>query len=106
MPIYADKGIAATVEKYQSMVNSPDKDNYNWDRSQLDQLGWHILERGNTGDAITIYKLNASLRPQDDEALCTLGWAYQNKGDKQTSLDYFEKALKLNPKNTYALERL
>jgi len=106
LPIYAEKGIAATVEKYQSMVNGPEKDNYNWDRSQLDQLGWAITERGNTDDAINIAKMNALMHPDDDEVYCTLGWAYQNKGDKQTSLDYFEKALKLNPKNTYALERL
>ncbi len=106
MPIYAEKGIAATVEKYQSIVNGPEKDNYNWDRSQLDHLGGEILNRGNAQDAITIYKLNASLHPDDAEAYCTIGWAYQNLGDKQTSLDYFEKALKLNPKNTYALERL
>jgi hypothetical protein len=106
MPLYLEKGIAATVEKFHSMVNGPEKDNYNWDRSQLEQLGWAIIERGNTEDAINIYKLNALMHSEDDEVYCTLGWAYQKTGDKQTSLDYFEKALKLNPKNTYALERL
>jgi len=106
LPVYIEKGIAATVEKYQSMITGPEKDNYNWDRSELDRLGGEILNRGNAQDAITIYKLNAKLHPDDAEAFCTLGWAYQNIGDKQKSLEYFEKALSVDPKNTYALERL
>ncbi len=106
MPVYLEKGIAATVEKYKSMLAGSEKDNYNWDRSRLDHLGGEILNRGNAQDAITIYKLNASLHPDDAETFCTLGWAYQNIGDKKTSIEYFEKARKLDPKNMYALERL
>lgn len=106
MPVYLEQGITATVEKYNSMINGPEKDNYNWDRLTLDHLGSEILKRGNAQDAITIYKLNASLHPEDAEAYCTLGWAYEKTGDKKTSIEYFEKALKLDPKNMYAMERL
>ncbi len=106
MPLYLEKGIAATVEKYQSMITGPEKDNYNWDRSLVESLGYEIRDRGNAQDAITIFKLNASLHPEDAESYSTLGYAYQNIGDKKTSIEYFEKALKLNPKQINALERL
>ena len=106
MPVYLEKGIDATVEKYQKMVTGPEKDNYNWDRSLFENLGYEILNRGNALDAITIFKLNASMHPEDAGAFSTLGYAYQNMGDKKTSIECFEKALKLNPKQINALERL
>ena len=106
LPVYQEKGLAATIETCNSLAIGVEKDKFNWDRQELDHLGSVILDRGHSQDAIAIYKFNATLHPDDAEVYCTLGWAYQNIGDKQTSLDYFEKALKLNPKNNYALERL
>ncbi len=106
MTLYLEKGISATVEKYQSMITGAEKDNFNWDRSLVESLGYEIRDRGNAQDAITIFKLNASLHPEDADAFSTLGYAYQNIGDKRTSIEYFEKALKLNPKQINALERL
>ncbi len=106
MPLYVEKGIAATVEKYQSMITGPEKDNYNWDRSQLDHLGGKIRDLGALQDAITIYKLNAELHPNDAEVYSSLGWAYETCGNLQAAIPYFEKTLKLNPKHQYALEQL
>jgi len=72
----------------------------------INSVGYRLLWRKQTADAIRIFQLNVELHPESSNAYDSLGDAYMEVGDKQPAAKNYEKSLELDPKNTNAVERL
>jgi tetratricopeptide (TPR) repeat protein len=57
-------------------------------------------------EAIEVFKLNTTDFPNSANAWDSLADGYQNKGDKESAIKYYEKSLELNPQNKNAAEQL
>jgi CubicO group peptidase (beta-lactamase class C family) len=68
--------------------------------------GYKLVEQKQVAQAIEIFKLNVSLYPQSWNVYDSLAEAYENVGDKSSSVKNYERSLAMNPKNDHAVERL
>ena len=74
--------------------------------SSVNSLGYRLLSRKQTADAIRIFQLNVELYPDSANTYDSLGEAYMAAGDKAQAVKNYEKSLSLNPKNTNATAML
>jgi tetratricopeptide (TPR) repeat protein len=65
-------------------------------------LGLFYLREGNLDEAIRYINKALALKPEYDNALCTLGLAYSMKGEFQASINYLKQCLNINPRLTEA----
>ena len=63
----------------------------------LNGIGYDFLKEGNTEEALLFFKLNAKLFPEDANLWDSLGEVYYLKGNINKSLEYYNKALALDP---------
>src|SRR6266566_2540379 len=74
--------------------------------SSVNSLGYGLLSRKQTADAIRIFQLNVELYPDSANTYDSLGEAYMAAGDKAQAVKNYEKSLSLNPQNTNATAML
>jgi tetratricopeptide (TPR) repeat protein len=74
--------------------------------SNLNISGYQLLWRNKIKEAIEVLKLNAQLFPESFNVYDSLGEAYMKAGEKALAIQNYEKSLKLNPKNTNAVDML
>ncbi|KPM46676.1 DUF2911 domain-containing protein [Jiulongibacter sediminis] len=67
------------------------------DNSELNQLGYEMLRRGDTAKAVEIFELNANKHPDDPNVHDSLGEGYMNNGQKEKAIKSFKKSLSMNP---------
>jgi len=63
----------------------------------LNILGYEMLQKGKTQDAVEIFRINVRLHPGYANGYDSLGEAYLKTGDKKEARKAYEKALKLDP---------
>jgi len=97
--------IQAAVKKYHELKKDH-FDEYNFRESQLNMLGYQLLQAGRTDQAIEFLKLNAESFPESANVYDSLGEAYMIKGNKEEAIKDFAKSLKINPKNKNAEDNL
>lgn len=100
-----EKGINSAVEQYKELKSSSG-DKYNFKESQLNTLGYQLLQAGKTKEAIEILKLNIEAFPNSANAYDSMGEAYMIEGNKEMAIENYKKSLELNPSNTNAVEML
>src|SRR5690606_27214675 len=99
------KSIDSALAKYHYLkVNEPEK--YNFKESQLNTLGYQLLQGGRIEDAIIILKLNSEAYPESFNVYDSLGEAYMIAGEKELAIENYKKSLELNPDNSNAVEML
>jgi len=100
-----DKGIDSTVAQYRELKSSsPDK--YNFKESQLNMLGYQLLQAGKNKEAIEILKLNIEAFPQSANVYDSMGEACMVNGDNALAIENYKKSLELNPENQNAADML
>lgn len=100
-----EKGIDSAVVQYNELRNgSPDS--YNFKESQLNNLGYQLLQLGKNTEAMAILKLNAEAYPLSANVYDSYAEACMINGDKQLAIDNYKKSLELNPKNENATKML
>jgi tetratricopeptide (TPR) repeat protein len=72
---------------------------YNFKESQLNILGYRLLQVGLNKEAIEIFKINVEQYPDSFNVYDSLGEAYMINGDKELAIKNYEKSIKLNPDN-------
>jgi tetratricopeptide (TPR) repeat protein len=97
--------IAAAVKKYHELKKDH-FDEYNFKESQLNMLGYQLLQAGRTDQAIEFLKLNVESFPKSANVYDSLGEAYMIKGNKEEAKKCFEQSIKINPKNKNAEDNL
>lgn len=98
-------GIDKAVEKYHSFKTSESK-NYDFAESELNSLGYELMSKRKTNEAIRIFELNTEAYPGSSNAFDSLAEACYNVGNKEMAIKYYEKALQLDPKNLSSLDML
>jgi tetratricopeptide (TPR) repeat protein len=66
---------------------------------ELNACGYVLLAQGKLQEAITVFRINANLFPSSANCFDSLGEAYAANGQKEKSIQAYERALALDPKN-------
>ena len=72
--------------------------------SDLNTMGYSLMNHNRIDDAIKLFALNCTLFPTSGNVFDSLGEAYLKKGDKKLALENYRKAVELDPKNLSAKE--
>ena len=100
-----ENGIDNAVKKYYFLKeNFPD--DYNFDESQLNTLGYELLKSGMPNEAIAFLKLNVEAYPESSNVYDSLAEAYSISGQKDLAIENYEKALQLDTENDNAKQML
>jgi glyoxylase-like metal-dependent hydrolase (beta-lactamase superfamily II) len=81
-------------------------DDFVFGEGQINRVGYYLLANGRTKDAITIFQLNVQEHPEAWNVYDSLGEAYMVQGNNRVAMENYKKSLKLNPKNTNAIDML
>lgn len=92
------KGIDAAVAQYH-VLKSTQTNIYNFDRAELNALGYDLLRAKRYGDAIRVFQLNLQTYPTWSNGWDSLAEAYLKAGDRMRAIAHYQKAVDLDPKN-------
>lgn len=84
---------SAVAEYYHLKRDQPEA--YNFSESELNRLGYQLLNHGKPQKAIAIFKLNAEIFSESANAYDSLADAYQAAGETQLAKQCYEKVLNL-----------
>ncbi|MBX7152235.1 FKBP-type peptidyl-prolyl cis-trans isomerase [bacterium] len=104
-PLIVQKGVFEAIKVYRELKQAKPND-YNFKESQLNTLGYQLLQSGRVFDAIEILKLNAEVFPSSSNVYDSLAEACVAMGDKTNAIKHYKKSVELNPNNTNAIEML
>jgi tetratricopeptide (TPR) repeat protein len=74
--------------------------------SDLNRLGYTLMEQKQLEAAIQIFQLNVESYPDSANVYDSLGEAYANQGNRELAIRNYEKSVQLNPNNQGAKEAL
>jgi len=101
----ASSGIDAAMRQYHELkVAQPVT--YNFDESELNNLGYQFLRAKKFNEAIQILQLNVEAYPKSSNVYDSLGEAYLDDGNVPLAIVNYRKSLELNPKNRGAVVTL
>ncbi len=98
-----EKGIDAAIKQYHELYKTK-RDEYNFKESQLNTLGYRLLNGNMMKQALKIFKLNAKMYPKSANVYDSLGEYYMVNKNKNLALENYKKSLSLNPDNERAKE--
>jgi hypothetical protein len=101
-----DKDVNSAVTQYRSMKTGGTASQYDFAETELNTLGYRLIQMKRVTDAIEIFKLNVEVFPQAANAYDSLGEAYMIHGDKDLAITNYKKSLELNPDNSNATVQL
>ena len=74
--------------------------------SDVNDLGFILLGKGMTNQAIDIFKYNLAVHPKNADAYEGLAEGYDDIGQKELALENFKRSTELNPNNGHAKDRI
>ena len=89
-------GIVAAVRRYYEL-KSASPDAYEFGVSELNKLGYRLLQRGRVDDAVEIFRLNLSAHPNSGAAFDSLAEAYAKAGNRRAAIENARKSLQVEP---------
>lgn len=98
-------GVQSAITLYRELKEKYPND-YNFKESQLNTMGYQILQSGMPKDAIEILKLNAEQFPNSANVYDSLGEAYMLNGQNDLAIENYRKSLELDPANENAKQQL
>jgi len=101
----ASSGVEEAVKQYRDFKTLVPA-TYNFDESELNSLGYQLIQARKFKDAIRIFQLNVEAYPRSSNTYDSLGEAYMNDGDKALAIANYRRALELNRKNRGAAAML
>jgi CubicO group peptidase (beta-lactamase class C family) len=99
------KGGAAAIQEYHYLRENA-ASSYNFDEGTLNQLGYQLLSKGETKDAIQVFQMNVQEYPKSWNCYDSLGEAYMKAGQKDLAIQNYTKSIELNPDNKNGVEML
>lgn len=97
----AEKDVDEIVAFIKQNYKDPDSE-YNLSEMGLNSFGYQLMAMNRNEDAFKILKLNTELYPKGANTWDSLGEIYMNMGEKEKSIEAYEKSLELNPENDNA----
>ena len=105
--MHAAEGIDASVAAYRQLRERfYGRGAFDFGENVLNAFGYSLLEEGNAADAVAIFQLNVEQYPASANAWDSLGEGYLAMGDRERSLEAYEKSLELDPENENARQKL
>jgi CubicO group peptidase (beta-lactamase class C family) len=104
--VITEKDVASAIREYRALKAGPTASEYDFSETELNRLGYQLLQMKKVADAIEILKLNVEMYPQSANVYDSLGEAYMSRGDKELSIANYKKSLELDPNNANAKSRL
>ena len=98
----ASGGIDAATKQYHDLKTA-EPAIYNFDESELNNLGYGLIRAKKFKEAIRVLQLNVEAYPQSSNVYDSLGEAYMDDGNKPLAIANYQKSLVLNPKNRGAV---
>jgi tetratricopeptide (TPR) repeat protein len=98
-------GVEAAVTRYQ-LLKKEEPEGWSFAENELNMLGYQLLARDRTDDAIVIFKLNVETFPEGFNTYDSLAEAYMVAGRTEAAIANYERSLELNPNNTNAVSML
>ncbi|HAY33811.1 MAG TPA: hypothetical protein DCY06_06705 [Bacteroidetes bacterium] len=105
MQTILNSGIEAALTQYHEL-KSNNADEYNFKESELNKLGYQLLQAGKNSEGVEILKLNAEVFPNSSNVYDSLGEAYMYTGNNELAVLNYKKSLELNPGNDNARKML
>jgi tetratricopeptide (TPR) repeat protein len=105
MKTIGEKGVAAAVDQYHELKAHGFGDVYT-SESDLNGLGYALLNRHMVKEAVEILKLNVEEYPSSANAYDSLGEAYMNDGNTALAIENYQRSLALDPHNENAVRML
>lgn len=103
--IIKKSNINTAIVKYKELKDTK-RDEYNFDESELNSLGYQLINLDKVMDAIEIFKLNVASYPQSSNVFDSLGEAYMLIGDNANAITNYQKSLDLDPSNDNAKQMI
>lgn len=72
----------------------------------INDLGFILLRQARKNEAVAIFQFNLAANPNSSNAYDSLAESYEDVGNKELAIINFKKAVELNPKNTYAADKI
>jgi uncharacterized membrane protein len=94
----ASSGVDAAEKQYHDL-KAAGSAAYNFDESELNNLGYDLIRVKKLKEAIRIFQLNVEAYPQSGNVYDSLGEAYMDEGNKALAVANYQRSLQLNPKN-------
>jgi len=98
-------GLDATLAQYRDLAQNH-RAEYDFAEPRLNELGYTLLRRNRTVDAIAIFKLNVEEYPNSGNVYDSLAEAYEKSGQKDLAVANYRKSLEIDPKNQHGRQRL
>ena len=100
-----EKSLEAAISQYRELKKASPL-GFDFRPTELNQLGYALLQAERTEDAIKVFQLNVEAYPEYANGYDSLAEAYAAKGEKDLAIKNFAKSLELDPANSNAVERL
>lgn len=97
-PVILESGAEAGLKKYNEL-KADEREKYFFTEGLMNTLGYRLLSRDKTAEAIEIFKYNAKEYPDSFNVYDSLGEAYYKNGEMDLAIKNFERSVELNPKN-------
>jgi imidazolonepropionase-like amidohydrolase len=104
-PVIKERGVQAAVQEYRRLKREAPQ-RYEFEESELNELGYQLLQDKQVNAAIEIFKLNVETFPSSGNPYDSLAEAYMVAGNKELAIRNYERSLKLDPRNTNAAAQL
>lgn len=93
--LFKEKGKKQFAADFQSALKEAGYGQAN--PSILNQIGYSLMRQKAYDEAIAIFQMNVDLFPKEANPYDSLGEAYLNAGNKDKALEYYQKALEIDP---------
>jgi glyoxylase-like metal-dependent hydrolase (beta-lactamase superfamily II) len=94
--------VAAAITTYRRL-KTEEPEGWRFGESELNALGYQLLQRRRVGDALAIFELNVEAYPEAFNTWDSLGEAQLAAGRKEEAIASYRRSLELNPDNTNAV---
>jgi len=97
----ASSGMDAAMKQYQELKAAAPTA-YNFDESELNNLGYRFVRKNKFKEAIRIFQMNVEAYPKSANTYDSLAEGYMDNGENALAIANYQKSLQLNPKNQNA----
>jgi tetratricopeptide (TPR) repeat protein len=94
---YIENNLTVLADEWKNMVKNS---------SELNSLGYVLMDQSKISEAINVFKLNALIFPNVSNVYDSLAEGYEKNGDKNSAIKYYLKAVELDPKAENAIQKL
>ncbi len=99
------KDLEAAISQYRELKKASPQ-GFNFQPTELNQLGYALLQAERIDDALKVFQLNIEAYPEYANGYDSLAEAYAAKGEKSLAIKNYAKSLELDPNNINAVEKL